>query len=89
MGGAVTLSLEIILMKTVPGLFGAKKEEPKSMKAEIHTMSSSRIPTAIGPYNAGKRVQCCGADLAFSSGQIGVDRKTGELVSDNIEEQVD
>ncbi|SFR96725.1 endoribonuclease L-PSP [Granulicella pectinivorans] len=40
-------------------------------------------PAAIGPYSQAIRI----GDLLFTSGQIGLDPKTGEVVAGGIEEQ--
>lgn len=46
-------------------------------------MTSSRIPAPIGPYNRGKKIECCGKEVILSSGQIGVDPSTSELVGED------
>ena len=50
------------------------------MRKTIHTDSA---PKAIGPYSQAVRV----GNLLFTSGQIPLDPKTGELVQGTIEEQ--
>jgi 2-iminobutanoate/2-iminopropanoate deaminase len=49
-------------------------------KAVIET---DRAPAAIGPYSQAVRA----GDLIFTSGQIGLDPKTGELVPGGVETQ--
>jgi 2-iminobutanoate/2-iminopropanoate deaminase len=49
-------------------------------KAVIET---DRAPAAIGPYSQAVRA----GDLIFTSGQIGLDPKTGELVPGGVEAQ--
>jgi 2-iminobutanoate/2-iminopropanoate deaminase len=44
---------------------------------------TDRAPAAIGPYSQAVRV----GDLVFTSGQIALDPKTGELVEGGIEAQ--
>lgn len=50
------------------------------MTTTIHT---NQAPAAIGPYS--QAVIC--NDFLFTSGQIPLDPKTGELVGENIQEQ--
>jgi hypothetical protein len=47
---------------------------------KIGVMTSSRIPQAIGPYASGRVIECCGARLGFSSGQLGLDPATKKFV---------
>ncbi len=42
---------------------------------------AEKAPKAIGPYSAGIRL----GHLIFTAGQLGIDRKTGELVPGGIE----
>lgn len=51
-------------------------------------MKSDRLPAAVGPYSLGKIVKLAnGSALAFSSGQIGLDPKTNNLIADDVEAQ--
>jgi 2-iminobutanoate/2-iminopropanoate deaminase len=52
------------------------------MKKIVHT---EKAPQAIGPYNQAVIETTSG--LIFTSGQIGMNPKTGELVSPNVEAQ--
>ncbi len=52
-------------------------------KEIIHTDAA---PAAVGPYS--QAVAVSSGKTVFTSGQIGLDPKTGELVSDNFEAQV-
>ena len=52
-------------------------------KEIIHTDAA---PAAVGPYS--QAVAVPSGKMVFTSGQIGLDPKTGELVSDNFEAQV-
>lgn len=52
------------------------------MRREI--VESKEAPAAIGPYSHAVKV----GDLVFTSGQIPVNPKTGELVNGGIEEQI-
>jgi 2-iminobutanoate/2-iminopropanoate deaminase len=47
-------------------------------------VSTPRAPAAIGPYSQAVRTGL----VVFTSGQIGLDPATGELVSDDFEAQV-
>jgi enamine deaminase RidA (YjgF/YER057c/UK114 family) len=49
-------------------------------------MLSEKLPAAVGPYSLGKIIHFkSGSALAFSSGQLGLDPKTNNLVSDSVE----
>ena len=48
-------------------------------------ISSKRAPAAIGPYSQAINVK---GSITFTSGQIPIDPDTGNLVSENFEEQV-
>ncbi|MFO8082661.1 MAG: RidA family protein [Armatimonadota bacterium] len=48
------------------------------------TMSSERIPPAVGPYSQAVRA----GDMIFCSGVIGLDPDTKELVQDTFEAEV-
>ena len=50
---------------------------------EIITVQTDNAPAAIGPYSQAKIV----GDLVFTSGQIPLDPKTGEVVTGGIAEQ--
>ena len=50
----------------------------------ISRIKTSEAPKAIGTYSQGTRVK----DLVFTSGQIGIDPKTGDLVSQNFKDEV-
>ena len=56
-------------------------EEPNQMTKEI--ISTENAPQAIGPYSQAVKA----GNLMFISGQIPLNPKTGDLVSDSIEEQ--
>ena len=56
-------------------------KEPNKMTKEI--ISTENAPQAIGPYSQAVKA----GNLMFVSGQIPLDPKTGDLVSDSIEEQ--
>jgi 2-iminobutanoate/2-iminopropanoate deaminase len=51
----------------------------------VHTDDA---PKAFGPYVQAKLVPA-GSDLLYSSGVLGIDPKTMELVSDDVEEQAE
>lgn len=48
---------------------------------EKKVIKTDKAPRAIGPYSVGIETNC----LVFSSGQIGLDPTTGEIVSGGIE----
>lgn len=50
------------------------------MKKIIHTPDA---PAPIGPYNQAVLIN----DMLYTSGQIAIDPKTGELITDNIEDE--
>jgi enamine deaminase RidA (YjgF/YER057c/UK114 family) len=52
----------------------------------IQSIKSNELPSAIGPYSQGIRVNLAQSDLIFCSGALGVDKK-GNIVSDDIEKQ--
>tara|TARA_B100001248_G_scaffold105489_1_gene78626 strand:- start:1804 stop:2274 length:471 start_codon:yes stop_codon:yes gene_type:complete len=56
-------------------------QEPIEMKKEI--ISTENAPKAIGPYSQA----VIAGNLMFISGQIPLDPKTGDLVSESIEDQ--
>lgn len=49
-------------------------------------IQTDMAPAAVGPYS--QAVAVTGGKTVYVSGQIGLDPKTGELVSDNFEAQV-
>ena len=49
----------------------------------METVSTENAPGAIGPYSQAVKT----GNLVFCSGQIPIDPKTGEFVSDNVAEQ--
>lgn len=51
----------------------------------MHSISTEKAPTAIGPYSQGVVVN----GLLFASGQIALSPETGELVGSTIEEQAE
>ncbi|TNV74382.1 hypothetical protein FGO68_gene11311 [Halteria grandinella] len=53
-------------------------------------MPSERLPAAVGPYSLGKQVQFAnGSLLAFSSGQLGLEPQSGNLISQDVEAQAE
>ncbi len=51
----------------------------------INTIETSNAPGAIGPYSQGKTF----GDLVFTSGQIPIDPKTGEIAENDITVQTE
>ena len=56
-------------------------QEPTEMQKEI--ISTENAPQAIGPYSQAVKA----GNLMFISGQIPLDPKTGDLVSESIDDQ--
>ena len=56
-------------------------QEPTEMQKEI--ISTENAPQAIGPYSQAVKA----GNLMFISGQIPLDPKTGDLVSESIDQQ--
>jgi 2-iminobutanoate/2-iminopropanoate deaminase len=52
------------------------------VKMENKVLSTEKAPAAIGPYSQGI---VCG-DFVYTSGQLPIDMKTGELVKNDIKE---
>jgi len=53
-----------------------------------NTLEVADAPKAIGPYSQAQLVRLHGGQkLVFTSGQVGIDPKTGELVAGGIREQ--
>ena len=50
----------------------------------IQRIKTSKAPAAIGAYSQGSII----GNLVFTSGQIGINPKTGDLVVDKFEEEV-
>lgn len=53
----------------------------------IDSLDAPDTPSAIGPYSKVTRVNLGDNDIVFFSGQIGINPKTGDLVSDDVAEQ--
>jgi len=53
------------------------------MSGFIKTFNTTLGPKAIGPYSTAKIFN----GLMYVSGQIGIDPKTSDLVSDDVEQQ--
>ena len=53
-------------------------------------MNSTRLPAAVGPYSMGKQIRFQnGSVLAFTSGQLGLDPKTNQLIADDVQTQAE
>ena len=52
-------------------------------------MTSDHMPTPVGPFSLGKIVKFGGNLLGYSSGNIGLDPRTNQLVSDDVAEQTE
>ncbi len=76
-----------------PGFLGCNLRKPgvrdenagmtPQMMTGKHAISTNDAPAAIGPYTQAVRV----GDMLFTSGQVGLDPKTGEMVSGGITDQ--
>jgi 2-iminobutanoate/2-iminopropanoate deaminase len=53
----------------------------------IESLESSKTPKAIGPYSKATRIDIGNKYLIYTSGSLGLDPKTGELVSADVAEQ--
>ena len=53
----------------------------------IEALDSARTPKAIGPYSKATRIDMVHLYMIDMSGNIGLDPKTGELVSDDVGDQ--
>ena len=51
----------------------------------IEKVATEKAPKAIGPYSQAIRVQ----NLIYTSGQIALDAKSGEMIGDNIIDQTE
>ena len=47
----------------------------------INTLATEKAPAAVGPYSQGIRV----GDFVYTSGQLPIDPKTGQLVQEDIQ----
>ena len=87
-GGVVALGLSYASKKYL--FKSCSKSKTGSAVGRLVTMNSDKMPAAIGPYTKGKMVDFGnGQYLAWSSGQLGLDPNTNELISDNVEEQAE
>ncbi len=77
-GGITSLALMFAYRK----LFHCRGQCKAGGKGEmgIFNMESENMPKAIGPYSKGKMIKTRGGTYAWSSGQLGLDPVTGELV---------
>ena len=78
----INIKIRLIFLCTISVLSTLTfSKEPNQMTKEI--ISTENAPQAIGPYSQAVKA----GNLMFVSGQIPLDPKTGDLVSDSIEEQ--
>jgi 2-iminobutanoate/2-iminopropanoate deaminase len=56
-------------------------------EVNIEALDSSNTPKALGPYSKATRIDMGNLYMIYSSGSIGLDPKTGELVSEDVAEQ--
>jgi len=57
----------------------------EKMSSPVKIIQSEKAPKAIGPYSQGIKLENLG--LVFTSGQIPLDPKTGEMVSGDIKQE--
>lgn len=50
---------------------------------ETTYISTNKAPATIGPYSQGTKT----GNMVFTSGQLGIDPKTGKFINSNIEEE--
>lgn len=72
------------LLEEIAGLVEADETQTGSAQKMKETLSSDRIPPAVGPYSQAVRA----GDMIFCSGVIGMDPETKELVRDSFEAEV-
>ena len=83
----MAMAVKRFLWRRRGGKCGGKWRRPE---ATIVTMESENLPKAIGPYSKGKMVDFGnGSYMAWSAGQLGLDPKTGELISPDVEAQAE
>ena len=75
-GGITSLAILFAYRK----LFRCKGGKGRWGGAEILNMESEKLPKPIAPISKGKMIQTRGGTYAWSSGQLGLDPATGELV---------
>eukprot|EP00347_Sterkiella_histriomuscorum_P018346 403345857 len=88
-GGVTSLALAFFARKM---MFRHKRGGMRKFfqQPEVITMQSDNMPAAIGPYTKGKLIKLQdGSMMAYSSGQLGLDPKTSELVSDDVAAQAE
>jgi len=54
---------------------------------KIESLDSTNTPKAIGPYSKATRVDLGEKFMIFTSGSLGADPETGNLVSDDVSSQ--
>ena len=59
-------------------------EQSGSERRATAPVSTAQAPAAIGPYVQARRLSAAGVEWLFTSGQIGLDPATGELVPGGI-----
>ncbi|CAI2382757.1 unnamed protein product [Moneuplotes crassus] len=75
-----SVSCELGIFKVFENFMG--KEEKAHKPGDIEILSSPNVPEAIGTYSAGTKVYYNGFSIIETSGQIGLNPATGELVED-------
>jgi 2-iminobutanoate/2-iminopropanoate deaminase len=75
--------IKVLTFIAIIALFKAEGE----CDVTIDSLDAPNTPAAIGPYSKLTRVNLGETDMIFFSGQIGLNPKTGDLVSDDISDQ--
>jgi len=76
--------LKVVILFTI--IIAIASHDPKC-DVQIDKLDSSQSPSAIGPYSKATRINFGENDMIIFSGQIGINPKTGELISDNVTDQ--
>jgi 2-iminobutanoate/2-iminopropanoate deaminase len=70
-------------MKSAICIAQARSRRIPAMSVQKSEISTPNAPAAIGPYSQAIQIE----DLVFTSGQVGLDPETGQLVAGGIAEQ--
>ena len=71
-----------LFYKIIQKNFNIRKMDTKSFKFEA--LNSTKTPSAIGPYSKATKVEMGDKYMIFTSGSLGNDPVTGELVSQDV-----
>jgi 2-iminobutanoate/2-iminopropanoate deaminase len=80
-GGVTSLALAMIARRLMWKAWKKGGKRGGRGESKLLTMQSDKMPAPVGPYCFGKMIQNPNGSLyAWSSGQLGLDPRTGELV---------